>query len=219
MFATLKEFKAGKLSKRDTLSVVSKVIEGHHDLIQGLMGILYHGASAWAPEDFNLPQLHIAPRFLQPAHEPQMRLPSMSAPWESNQQPVLSIDPAVFGGYGGYERVEQPMRPESLFAQTGPGNWHSPTRNTPTSPMVQTSKQVHSPFRFTPVAGLMGHPPRYPSTGLEEAMSPPTCFPGSVPQQTYPSDPWGLSRMINSYRMPWTGVLQLARTIRDVQIR
>jgi hypothetical protein len=131
---TLRDFRLRKLSKRETLSLVSGVIEGHHDLNEGLMGILYHGASSWAPGDFDLPP---APQFLQPAHEPQMRLPSISTLWQPNQQPA-PVNSTVPGGYGGFESVEQPVRSGSFFTQSGYGEWQSPIRNMPSSPMVQT---------------------------------------------------------------------------------
>jgi len=134
---TLRDFRVRKLSKREALSIISSVTEDHHDLIESLMRILYHGASSWSPEDFDLPP---APQFLQPAHELQMRLPSVSTLWQPDRQ-LVSSNPTLSRGYGDFERAAQPVASESFFRQAGYGEWQPPTM--PTSPVTQTLTECH----------------------------------------------------------------------------
>ncbi|XPS69220.1 hypothetical protein M3J07_001488 [Ascochyta lentis] len=85
---TLGAFKRGEISKRDVHKTIIDTLEGHDDLRQRLMDILLHPEARWAPGDFDLPVeqqmqpiLEPIPQFLQPAHQPQMRLPSISSSW------------------------------------------------------------------------------------------------------------------------------------------
>lgn len=84
----LDAFKKGELSKRDTHTSIVKTLDGYDDLKRGLMDFLMLPAAEWHIDDFDLPMeqptmsfVGSTPQFLQPAHEPQMRLPSLSSNW------------------------------------------------------------------------------------------------------------------------------------------
>ena len=85
---TLDAFKKGELSKRDTHTSIAKTLDGHDDLKRGLMDFLMLPAAEWHADDFDLPMeqptmsfVGSTPQILEPAHEPQMRLPSLSSNW------------------------------------------------------------------------------------------------------------------------------------------
>jgi hypothetical protein len=58
------------------------------------MDILNHQDAQCEPDDFELPLLP-APQFLQPVHEPQIRFPSMSAPWGLSGRTLLAFRPQM----------------------------------------------------------------------------------------------------------------------------
>ena len=74
-----------------------------------------HPAAKWHPDDFDLPTeqstqapLEIAPQFLQPAHQPQMRLPSLTSSWFPLPGPVQmdrSATLTMLNGYNGYDHM------------------------------------------------------------------------------------------------------------------
>jgi hypothetical protein len=103
---------SGKVSKKETLSIISDTIDGHEDLKQDLMDVLYHHDSALGPDDFQLAPLRSAP-----ALQPEIRLPSISASLKDSNQEMQSIDPAVLNGFGGYVSFEQSEEHEAPFAQ------------------------------------------------------------------------------------------------------
>lgn len=76
------------------------------------MDILMHPAARWGPDDFDLPTqppmqttLETAPHYLQPTHEPQIRLPSFSS-WFSGSQNDQSATLPTFDGYNGSGREQ-----------------------------------------------------------------------------------------------------------------
>jgi len=71
-----------------------------------------HPAARWGSDDFDLPvqpsmqaSLNPAPQYLQPTHEPQMRLPSFSS-WFSGTQNDQFASLPTFDGYNGSGRVQ-----------------------------------------------------------------------------------------------------------------
>ena len=96
------------------MASVSEIISNHLTLKHQLMDILSHQDSRWGPADFDIPPLsplQPAPLFLQPVHQPQMRLPSMSSLWgpngtvSANQMQLISQEEDNFHA--------PPMREES----------------------------------------------------------------------------------------------------------
>ncbi|KAH6865597.1 hypothetical protein BKA58DRAFT_224484 [Alternaria rosae] len=80
-------FRAGEMSKKDTLVAIRHTLGDHADLKQDLLNILFHREADWGVGDFDfgfrqpLEQPSPSPQFLQPAHQPQMRLPPISPLW------------------------------------------------------------------------------------------------------------------------------------------
>ncbi|KAE8836647.1 hypothetical protein PTNB73_04604 [Pyrenophora teres f. teres] len=136
IFNVLGAFRAGKASKRDTLVAIRIALGSQTDLKQDLMNILFHGDADWGMGDFNFSCHQPAnppipsPPFLQPAHQPQMHLPSISPTWFEGSQLYLSNIPAVTNGYIGHFGYGQSASPATL--QTPPGPFGTP--NALTSP-------------------------------------------------------------------------------------
>jgi hypothetical protein len=66
------------------------------------MNVLHHGESRWRFDDFDLPPLSVEPStplFLQPAHEPQICLPSLFTPWAFNINRLITPIPAATSGF------------------------------------------------------------------------------------------------------------------------
>ncbi|KAH7083367.1 hypothetical protein BKA63DRAFT_151896 [Paraphoma chrysanthemicola] len=91
------KFSRGEVSKKETFSIILDTIRNHDDLRHDLMSILNHEEARWGPGDFDLPQQTV-PQFLQPAHQPQMRLPSLSALWDSNRRDYTPLAPMTYSG-------------------------------------------------------------------------------------------------------------------------
>lgn len=93
-------------------TTILDTLEGHNDLRQELMDILTHPAADWAPGDFDLPNeqsiqscLETTPRFLQPSHELQIRLPSIMSSWFPLPQVDHSAGLQIFNGYHGDNHI------------------------------------------------------------------------------------------------------------------
>jgi hypothetical protein len=72
------------------------------------MNVLQHGESRWGVDDFDLPLLSIelsTPQFLQPVHEPQMRLPSLFTPWENRFTASIPVAMSSFDRRPSFERL------------------------------------------------------------------------------------------------------------------
>ncbi|KAJ4295210.1 hypothetical protein N0V90_007220 [Kalmusia sp. IMI 367209] len=103
----LDNFMKGHLSKKEAYSTMAQVLGDHDDLYQGLYDILYHKDARWGPRDWYQPtdtRAHpqvinpTSPEFLEPQHEPQFRLPSISQTLRSGAyafQSQPSINPAL----------------------------------------------------------------------------------------------------------------------------
>ncbi|KAJ4361224.1 hypothetical protein N0V95_002107 [Ascochyta clinopodiicola] len=112
---TLGAFKRGEVSKREVHKAIIDTLEGHDDLRQGLMDILLHPEAKWTPGDFDLPNeqqmrpiLGSTPQFLQPAHQPQIQLPSLSSRWFPLPQVDRTAGLGMFGVYNGHCNGDSP---------------------------------------------------------------------------------------------------------------
>ncbi|KAI4686074.1 uncharacterized protein J4E88_003911 [Alternaria novae-zelandiae] len=89
-------FRAGEMSKKDTLVAIRNTLGDHADLKQDLLNILFHREADWGVGDFDfgfrqpLEQPSPSPQFLQPAHQPQMRLPRISPLWHEDDHTYYS---------------------------------------------------------------------------------------------------------------------------------
>ena len=89
------------------------------------MDILMHPLAAWASKDFDFSteqltqtSLEPIPRFLQPVHQPQMRLPSISSSWfllPRGPQVDQTAGLTMFNGYNGHSPMpSSPLGPFQL---------------------------------------------------------------------------------------------------------
>ncbi|KAF2024825.1 hypothetical protein EK21DRAFT_117400 [Setomelanomma holmii] len=104
----LGQFASGEISKRHTISTILNIISGHDNLRHDLFAILNHDDARWTPRDFDLSPKSV-PQFLQLTHEPQMCLPSISVPWESNRpsrSSFRSLTSAVYNAYANPDEAE-----------------------------------------------------------------------------------------------------------------
>ncbi|RMZ74636.1 cytosine deaminase [Pyrenophora seminiperda CCB06] len=107
IFNVLGAFRAGKTSKKDTLVAIRMALGNQEDLKQDLMNVLFHRDADWGMGDFDFSYHPPAnppssnPHFLQPTHQPQTHLPSMSPTLFGGSQAYLSSTPAVSRGYVG----------------------------------------------------------------------------------------------------------------------
>ena len=203
IYGTLGKFKRGELPKREALTIVSDTLGSHHDLKYDLMEILNHKDSQWGPGDFDLPVLsnpQSAPQFLQPAHQPQMRLPSMSALWESNKNALSTVNPEVLSSSDRYESIEQSNIQEASFSQTGLESWQAPSRAMLSSPHSSTPSRSLVPVQLTsPGVGHIGAHLPFSSPNRDESLDPPGYGLCIIPQQPRYKEPWGR----NDYSNAW----------------
>ncbi|KAJ4371464.1 hypothetical protein N0V83_004681 [Neocucurbitaria cava] len=142
--AILNSFRNGEITKRDALSSITLTLRDQDDIKQDLMNVLYHKDAKWGADDFDFDQLvaQSCPQFLQPAHEPQMRLPPISSLYP-NRLAVQSINPAVLNVYGGLATLANDVYSGPIFAQHGNPNWTAPAQ-VPSSPQWQMPTSFHS---------------------------------------------------------------------------
>jgi hypothetical protein len=100
------------MSKKDTLVAIRLTLGDQADLKQDLLNILFHRDADWAVGDFDfgfpqpLNQPSPSPQFLQPTHQPQMRLPSIFPLWyeDSHDHPPIrsvgEVDSSSNIGFG-----------------------------------------------------------------------------------------------------------------------
>ena len=144
IFNVLGAFRAGKTSKKDTLIAIQIALGSQQDLKQDLMNILFHGDADWGTGDFDFSchqSFNVNPpspstRFLQPTHQPQMQLPSVSPAWFEGSQAYLPSIPATTGGYVGnlgYGQSASPATLQTLGHISNPNAFTSPHLAEPTS--------------------------------------------------------------------------------------
>ncbi|EUC45062.1 hypothetical protein COCMIDRAFT_96612 [Bipolaris oryzae ATCC 44560] len=126
-------FRAGKESKKDTLIAITQALGHHKDLKEDLMKILYHPEAEWQTGDFEFephqPMHSPTPNFLQPVHQPQIRLPPMT--WFENRQTYPSIS-------SGHDRNWSPTAPKLELN-------HTKSPSIPCSDIPARPHQSHTP--------------------------------------------------------------------------
>lgn len=127
----LGEFRTGKISKRDTHSFILNMLDDHSDLGKDLMSIIIHEDARWGPGDFNLarvgssrpPTSQTIPHLLQPAHEPAVRLPFLTAPWLMDTHQTQSVGLSASSDSNGPGVDEDLGTAECSLAQKGSEEW------------------------------------------------------------------------------------------------
>lgn len=102
VYGVLDKFKNGNITKRETLSTICDTLGDCNDLKHDLLEVINHQDARWGPGDFDLPAEQQIPQFLQPVHEPQMRLPSISTLWSPGNQALPPLSPVLPGGLDNY---------------------------------------------------------------------------------------------------------------------
>ena len=193
IFNVLGAFRAGKTSKKDTLIAIQTALGSQQDLKQDLMNILFHGDADWGTGDFdfschqpfnvNPPNVNPpspSPRFLQPTHQPQMQLPSISPAWFEGSQAYLASIPATTGGYVGnlgYGQSASPATLQTLGPFSNPNAFTSPHLAEPMSydhHLRESYETETSPQRqhFDQIPQLSHVQPRWERTEHRENASP-----------------------------------------------
>ncbi|KAG9189026.1 hypothetical protein G6011_05894 [Alternaria panax] len=138
-------FRAGGLSKKDTLVAIRLTLGDQVDLKQDLLNVLFHREADWAVGDFDFDshqpssQGSPSPQFLQPPHQPQMRLPPISPLWYEENHAYSSACSIAVTGSGTNSGFEIPV--SSSLHQT-PGRFYRPTVFT--SPVLTGSASLDS---------------------------------------------------------------------------
>ncbi len=152
------------------------------------MNVLKHKEASWSADDFDFDELTTqpCPQFLQPAHEPQMRLPSMTSKWFSDSQHVPSINPALISSHSGSNDFESHEDLEPDIAKVSNSDWQ-PFIQIPSSPMPQMAANLRFPHYSAPPMLVPSHGffhPQRNDYGL---------------QMRYP-------RQYNQVQEPWDGI-------------
>ena len=154
------------------------------------MNVLYHKDAKWGAGDFDFDPLvtQTCPQFLQPAHEPQLRLPSISSLCCSDHQAVQSINPAVLSGYSGHSRFANDECPEPTFLQNRNTTWKA-LPQLPSSPQWQMPISYH--FSHRPITSHSGPFMPYTNASNETSISPAHQDFTSMAQHNRPQGDWG----------------------------
>jgi len=140
IFGALNEFRHGRAPKRETLSTVSATLGNHHDLKRDLQRIFDHKDARWGAGDFdNLPLVPVeepTPQFLQPVHQPQMRPPFTSTPWDSNGGLLSTFSPRGLTGLSRYSTLAQSVEHTKHMSQNEPGSSYTSKHALLSSPFV-----------------------------------------------------------------------------------
>lgn len=141
----LSDFWSLKLSKKDAISVIILALGEQDDLRRDLMDVLYHKDARWGVGDFDFGQTpsQAIPQFLQPIHQPQLRLPPISPSWSMDYLSTQTVNPATLNDYCAPHRFGQQHRLDSHHTQYVKHPW-PPYSQSPSSPMSQDS--IYSPF-------------------------------------------------------------------------
>lgn len=140
----LKEFTAGRLSKREAYGTMVGVLGNNQSLKQGLEDFLHHRDALWEPGDFDQPAAgadhetaaQTSPDFLQPQHQPQFRLFPTPTAWGSSssqqavpsQQQMESINPALLRSRAHHDldrAAPLPQHSEPYEMMINPYGWYS----------------------------------------------------------------------------------------------
>lgn len=210
-------FKARKITKREAHSAIFLTLGNHDNLKEDLMDVLFHKDANWGPGDFDLnqcftplrrlpqsqPQLQPAPEFLQPEHQPQVRMPSMFPAWYSAPQTIQSISPAMLNRYGGYAGLEhhEPELREPQHVQYENHSWPLQTQFGISSPILHTPSQFkYSEPLSSSATQDIARVSSYTGTNCENVhSSPKDDFNGNKKQQQHSYDQWGKEGHGNSW--------------------
>jgi hypothetical protein len=153
IYGILAKFNRGEVSKRETISIISDTLGGHIDLKVDLMDILQHQEARWAPGDFDIPlrpRPQLAPHFLQPDHQPQMRLPPISTSWNFSNQALRSFDSVVTSGFEELKSFDKPDEQQIYLPQSERVTWHVPDPAMLSSPVPPVPLSHPIPAQLTP---------------------------------------------------------------------
>ncbi|KAF1911139.1 hypothetical protein BDU57DRAFT_111508 [Ampelomyces quisqualis] len=193
IYGVLDRFKHSKITKRETLSTICDILGHCNNLKHDLLEVLNHQDARWGPEDFDLPvptEQHI-PQFLQPVHEPQMRLPSISTLWNSSKQNCPSLSPELPNGLDNYQDFAQPGAHEHLIGPSDHDPWHATSLATFPSPIVP--EQYENTVSIQDTSEGTGHAvdhPQWQAFECDTAMDPSRLESGIMPHQDYYSPLW-----------------------------
>ncbi|KAH9864166.1 hypothetical protein J1614_010100 [Plenodomus biglobosus] len=136
----LSDFWTTRVSKRDAISTILLALRDQEDLRRDLLNVLYHRDAQWGIGDFDLEQTttQSIPQFLQPVHQPQLRLPPISPSWSTDNPSTQTINPTILSDYSVPHMFEQQYRQDSHYAQYGGLTW-PPYSHYSSSPMSQGS--------------------------------------------------------------------------------
>ncbi|CAO2655841.1 Nn.00g046440.m01.CDS01 [Neocucurbitaria sp. VM-36] len=188
--AILSTFRNGEMSKRDALSSITLTLRDQDDIKRDLMNVLYHKDAKWGAGDFDFDPLvtQPCPQFLQPAHEPQLRLPSISSLCYSDHQAVPSINPAVLSGYSGKSGFANDEYLEPIFPQNRNTTWKA-------LPQLSSSPQWQMPigyhFSHRPTVSHSGAMLPYTTASNEASVSPAHQDFTSMAQHNRLQEDWG----------------------------
>ncbi|KAF2844882.1 hypothetical protein T440DRAFT_461377 [Plenodomus tracheiphilus IPT5] len=141
------DFSTMKISKKNAISAILVALENEEGLRRSLLSVLYHRDARWGVGDFeDLGQTltQAVPQFLQPDHQPQLRLPPISPSWNTNHPPAQTIDPAMLSEYSGPHVFGQGNRQDCHY--TWPS--FSQSQSSPTSqgsPHLPSSSRLSLP--------------------------------------------------------------------------
>ncbi|KAH7396615.1 hypothetical protein DE146DRAFT_678363 [Phaeosphaeria sp. MPI-PUGE-AT-0046c] len=156
----LRTFGKGKISKRETLSTILENLHEHEDLGHSLMAILQHADARWDHQDFNvLPVQQPIPQFLQPAHEPKLRLPSMTSSWHHGDR-VLTASSATLPSDFDHE-VPPAFSEVALHTRVEQDRWYQPARSMISSPLYPRPFEDVSSFQFPVLENHQQDDPHY----------------------------------------------------------
>ncbi|KAF2830490.1 hypothetical protein CC86DRAFT_315813 [Ophiobolus disseminans] len=156
IYETLGRFGRGEIAKKDAMSIVAATLGTHYDLKCELTDILKHKDSQWGPGDFdlsllNMPELpnpQTAPPFLQPNHQPEMRLPSMSTLWESHHDPTSPVSQADFNDSSIHGTLEESNSQNHPLAPIEHAHQQGSSPNVPSSPAVSAPTRSTAPVEL-----------------------------------------------------------------------
>jgi hypothetical protein len=217
---TLSEFKRSRISKREALLTISNTLGTNRNLKRDLMKVLEHRDSRWGPDDFDLPLIPIeppTPQFLQPVHEPQMRFPSLSAPWSSNNTLLTALGPQAMSGLDRNTVFERSTDQQVPIAQNISDPWSTPSHAILSSPVAPILSLEPPHVHLTSSAIDHGSSIR-PYSQLEgDSGSIVTCLEQNMLQQAQHPESWDVPTYGNSWSRGQAQDSHEVQSLRDGQ--
>ncbi|KAH8730954.1 hypothetical protein GQ44DRAFT_424904 [Phaeosphaeriaceae sp. PMI808] len=148
IYEILARFKSGKIPKKEAVSLMFHTLNSHRDLQHDLTEILYHKDARWALGDFDFPDLspQPIPQFLQPVHQPQLRLLSTPSTWDSTDHTLQPLNPEVPSSFGEYNGFQQEDAYDAPLIQAEQEGWAASMYP---SSMVSMNTNNSVPTHFT----------------------------------------------------------------------